>query len=60
MNKKLFVLLTAVFIAGIYGTGGETLHAEPPDKSYSIEKMYTEAGYKTVPEAAMEAERHFE
>lgn len=60
MNKKFFVLLLAVFITVIYGLGGESLHAEPPDKPYPFEKLYVEIGYKTVPEAVMEAERHFE
>lgn len=60
MNKKLFVLLLAVFIAVIYGLGGESLQAKHPDNPYPFEKMYVEIiGYKTVPEAVMEAEQHF-
>lgn len=53
-------MLLPVFSTVIYEPGGEPFHAELPDKPYPFEKLYMEVGYKTILEAAIEAEQHFE
>lgn len=59
LNKSVPFLLF-IFSILICGSNNGTVYANPNDKPPPLEEMYTQIGYKTVEDAVMEFENHFQ